>query len=120
MIAFRNFLNERANPIPVGKYDNDVKVNTEHFVMKIERRNIKPRVIEINPDVMVSAGVLFATQHEIDNRDGYDDPVLPDYDDMPILINYTDNNTYILDGHHRMAKAYTQKSKIKVYLFDLD
>lgn len=120
MRSFKHYLQERKNPIPVGRFDNDVKMNTEHFIMKIERRNLKPKVIEIDPDLQVSIGVLYATQHEIDNRDGSDDPVLPEYEDKPILVNYDGDKIYIIDGHHRMAKAYQQKRKIKVYLFDLD
>lgn len=120
MSDFKNFLCEERNPIPVGKYDNDDKMNVDHFVMKIENRRIKPRVIKINPRTLVSVGILFATQHTINDRDGFDDPVLPDYEDKPIFVNYDDDKTYIIDGHHRTAKAFKQNKEIEVYLFDLD
>lgn len=115
MKSFGQFICEEKNPIPVGKYDSDMKMNIDHFVRKIETS--KPRTQKINPKLLVDVDMLFATQHEINDRLGFDDPVFPDYDDKPVLINYKDA-TYIVDGHHRMARAYKTNRPIEVYIFD--
>lgn len=114
MKSFLTFINEEKNPIPVGKYDSDERMNIDHFVRKIETS--RPKVTKFNPSIMISAGMLFATQHEINNRAGFDDPVFPKYDDKPVLINYKDD-IYIVDGHHRMARAYKTNTSIEVYMF---
>ncbi len=105
MKSFGQFLAETKNPIPVGKYDSDKRMNIDHFVRKIE--SSKPRVVTFNPTTMISIDMLFATQHEINDRMGFDDPVFPDYDDKPVLI------TIYIDGHNGLTKQINE-----VYMFD--
>jgi hypothetical protein len=115
MKSFKEFLIEEKNPIPVGQYDSDKKMNVGHLVAKVERS--KPRTNKIDVKTLVDLDIIKATQHTINDRNSYDDPVFPEYEDKPVLVNYGDY-TYILDGHHRMAKAYKSNSKLEVYLFD--
>jgi hypothetical protein len=71
--------------------------------------DIKPKIVTANPKA------LFATQDWLSNY-GSDGSMFDEYDDLPVVYN-KDNKAYILDGHHRVAKALKTNTPIKVYLF---
>lgn len=115
MKQFRQFLKEqRKNPIPVGKYDSDVRWNVDHLIEIAERK--RPKVSIIDPKSMVDSKELFATQTYLDSTFGGGDPVIEDYDDKPVVVEYK-RKFYILDGHHRISDAYLKDDLIEVYLF---
>lgn len=105
----------QRNIIPVGKYDSDERWNTDHLVMKGERT--KPIVVRLNPKDTVRAHKLYATQTYLDFENfGSGDPVFEDYEDKPCLVEYK-GVLYIIDGHHRIAKAFKSNRAIETYLF---
>jgi hypothetical protein len=70
---------------------------------------VKPKVVAVNPEQ------LFATQDWLSNY-GSDGSMFDEYDDLPVVYK-KNNKAYILDGHHRVAKASKSHTPIKVYLF---
>jgi hypothetical protein len=65
--------------------------------------------------VTVNPKQLNATQDWLSNY-GSDGPLFDEYDDLPVVYK-KDNRLYILDGHHRSARALKAGTPIRVYLF---
>jgi hypothetical protein len=70
---------------------------------------VEPQVAAVNP------AQLFATQDWLSNY-GSDGALFDDYEDLPVVYK-KDNRLYILDGHHRSARALKSGTPIRVYLF---
>jgi hypothetical protein len=70
---------------------------------------VEPQVITVNPKQ------LNATQDWLSNY-GSDGALFDDYDDLPVVYK-KDNRLYILDGHHRSARALKAGTPIRVYVF---
>ena len=71
---------------------------------------VEPQVAAVNP------AQLFATQDWLSNY-GSDGALFDDYEDLPVVYK-KDNRLYILDGHHRSARALKSGTPIRVYVFD--
>jgi hypothetical protein len=70
---------------------------------------IEPEVVTVNP------AQLFATQDWLSNY-GSDGALFDEYEDLPVVYS-KDRRLYILDGHHRSARALKSGTPIRVYLF---
>jgi hypothetical protein len=71
---------------------------------------VEPKVAAVNP------AELFATQDWLSNY-GSDGALFDEYEDLPVVYK-KDNRLYILDGHHRSARALKSGTPIRVYMFD--
>jgi|LakMenE18May11ns_1017448.scaffolds.fasta_scaffold9874888_2 hypothetical protein len=72
---------------------------------------VEPQVVTVNPKQ------LNATQDWLSNY-GSDGALFDDYEDLPVVLN-KDNRLYILDGHHRSARALKAGTTIPVYMFSV-
>jgi hypothetical protein len=70
---------------------------------------VEPQVVKVNP------AQLTATQDWLSNY-GSEGALFDEYEDLPVVIN-KDNRLYILDGHHRSARALKAGTPISVYMF---
>jgi hypothetical protein len=70
---------------------------------------VEPQVATVNP------AQLFATQDWLSNY-GSDGALFDEYEDLPVVYK-KDNRLYILDGHHRSARALKSGTPIRVYMF---
>jgi hypothetical protein len=70
---------------------------------------VDPQVVTVNP------AQLFATQDWLSNY-GSDGALFDEYEDLPVVYK-KDNRLYILDGHHRSARALKSGTPIRVYMF---
>ena len=70
---------------------------------------VEPQVVKVNP------AQLLATQDWLSNY-GSDGALFDEYEDLPVVLN-KDNRLYILDGHHRSARALKTGTPIPVYMF---
>jgi hypothetical protein len=70
---------------------------------------VEPEVAAVNP------AQLFATQDWLSNY-GSDGALFDEYEDLPVVLN-KDRRLYILDGHHRSARALKSGTPIRVYVF---
>jgi hypothetical protein len=70
---------------------------------------IEPEVVTANP------AQLFATQDWLSNY-GSDGALFDQYEDLPVVYR-KGNRLYILDGHHRSARALKAGRSIPVYVF---
>ena len=70
---------------------------------------VEPQVVKVNP------AQLLATQDWLSNY-GSEGALFDEYPDLPVVIN-KDNRLYILDGHHRSARALKAGTPIPVYMF---
>jgi hypothetical protein len=70
---------------------------------------VEPQVVKVNP------AQLLATQDWLSNY-GSDGALFDEYEDLPVVLN-KDNRLYILDGHHRSARALKAGTPISVYMF---
>ena len=70
---------------------------------------VEPQVATVNP------AQLFATQDWLSNY-GSDGALFDEYEDLPVAYK-KDNRLYILDGHHRSARALKSGTPIQVYVF---
>jgi hypothetical protein len=70
---------------------------------------VEPQVATVNP------AQLFATQDWLSNY-GSDGALFDEYEDLPVAYK-KDNRLYILDGHHRSARALKSGTPIRVYVF---
>jgi hypothetical protein len=70
---------------------------------------VEPQVVKVNP------AQLTATQDWLSNY-GSEGALFDEYEDLPVVIN-KDNRLYILDGHHRSARALKAGTPIPVYMF---
>jgi hypothetical protein len=69
----------------------------------------EPEVATVNP------AQLFATQDWLSNY-GSDGALFDEYEDLPVVYK-KGNRLYILDGHHRSARALKAGQPIQVYVF---
>ena len=70
---------------------------------------VEPQVATVNP------AQLFATQDWLSNY-GSDGALFDEYEDLPVVYK-KDRRLYILDGHHRSARALKSGTPIQVYVF---
>jgi hypothetical protein len=70
---------------------------------------VEPQVATVNP------AQLFATQDWLSNY-GSDGALFDEYEDLPVVYK-KDRRLYILDGHHRSARALKSGKPIQVYVF---
>jgi hypothetical protein len=70
---------------------------------------VEPEVVTVNP------AQLFATQDWLSNY-GSDGALFDEYEDLPVVYK-KDNRLYVLDGHHRSARALKLGTPIRVYVF---
>jgi len=70
---------------------------------------VEPEVVKVNP------AQLLATQDWLSNY-GSDGPLFDEYGDLPVIYQ-KDRKRYILDGHHRSARALKAGTPVRVYLF---
>jgi hypothetical protein len=70
---------------------------------------VEPEVVTVNP------AQLFATQDWLSNY-GSDGALFDEYEDLPVVYK-KDNRLYVLDGHHRSARALKSGTPIRVYVF---
>ena len=71
---------------------------------------IEPQVVSVPP------AQLYATQDYLSNY-GSDGSMFDEYSDLPVVY-VKGNKTYILDGHHRIARALKSGARVQVYVFD--
>jgi hypothetical protein len=70
---------------------------------------VEPEVATVNP------AQLLATQDWLSNY-GSDGALFDKYEDLPVVYS-KGNRLYILDGHHRSARALKAGKSIPVYVF---
>ena len=70
---------------------------------------VDPQVVTVNP------AQLFATQDWLSNY-GSDGALFDEYEDLPVVYS-KDRRLYVLDGHHRSARALKSGTPIRVYVF---
>lgn len=70
---------------------------------------VEPQVATVNP------AQLFATQDWLSNY-GSDGALFDEYEDLPVVYK-KDRRLYILDGHHRSARAAKSGTPVSVYVF---
>lgn len=114
----------RDTTLPLGKYRGSYDPRTmQHYpgehsdsseladvVYDLIDDGYEPDVVSVNP------AELTATQDWLSDY-GSDEAMFDDYQDRPVVLR--DGQTfYILDGHHRVAKALQAKRPISVYLFN--
>jgi hypothetical protein len=63
----------------------------------------------------VNPSQLLATQDWLSNY-GSDGALFDEYEDLPVVYKKS-NRLYILDGHHRSARALKSGAPIRVYMF---
>jgi hypothetical protein len=107
-IRLGNYLNWHATEFEKADDYHDANDLIDAVEDLIEA-DVKPKIVTANPKA------LFATQDWLSNY-GSDGSMFDEYDDLPVVYN-KDNKAYILDGHHRVAKALKTNTPIKVYLF---
>lgn len=113
MIGFKEYILEvyKPNPIPYSTLYNQDRGNMDGFVNKVEQTK-RPRKRRIRVWELVDYGLIRSTQSYLTTHGG-GDPVFPKLE-LPVIFS-KDGIGYILDGHHRLAKAYTNKEIIDVY-----
>lgn len=90
----------------------DDYLDTNDLIRAVEDQiaaGIEPQVITVNP------AQLFATQDWLSNY-GSDGALFNEYPDLPVVY-VKGNRPYILDGHHRSARALKSGTPIRVYAF---
>lgn len=101
------------NPIPLSDTHNQDRGNLDGLVAAVERqtrRNKQHR--EIDVEYAVRTGKLRATQSHL-HVSGGGDPVF-DHLKEPVVAE-VDGVGHIMDGHHRLARAYGDGSRVKVH-----
>lgn len=109
-------------PLPLGDYldphsaefeDPDDYLDSSILINEVEkliRKGHKPFTIELAPTK------LYATQDWLSTY-GSDGAMFNEYADLPVVY-WKNSKSYILDGHHRVAKALKTNSPIRVYFFE--
>jgi hypothetical protein len=92
---------------PPGNYKDSGDLHEE--VWDLMDAGVVPKVVVAYPKS------LLATQDWLSNEGG-SEPLFPEYPDRPVVYKKAGKN-YILDGHHRITKAFKAGSPISVYLF---
>jgi hypothetical protein len=108
-------------PLQLGSYLNwhdaefekaDDYLDANNLISAVEDQidaGVEPQVITVNPKQ------LFATQDWLSNY-GSDGALFDEYPDKPVVY-IKGNRAYILDGHHRSARALKTGTPIQVYAF---
>ena len=107
MMPFRQFVGDKywKNDIPVSDEYNQDKMNLDHLVYGVEKHtqdDHHKRTIDVKS--LVNSGKLKATQTYLSDIGGGGDPVF-DHLRHPVVAE-TGGVGHILDGHHRLARAY--------------
>jgi len=100
------------DPRTMQHYSNDYADSSElvDAVYDLIDDGYEPQVVNMDPKN------LTATQDWLSDY-GSDEAMFDEYTDRPVVLK--DGQTfYILDGHHRVAKALKANRPISVYLFD--
>ena len=71
--------------------------------------SVEPQMASVNP------AQLLATQDWLSNY-GSDGAMFDEYADRPVVY-VKDDRAYILDGHHRVARALKSGAQVQVYVF---
>ena len=71
--------------------------------------SVEPQMASVNP------AQLLATQDWLSNY-GSDGAMFDEYADRPVVY-VKDDRAYILDGHHRVARALKSGAQVQVYMF---
>jgi hypothetical protein len=125
MLRFREFIFEawdskgyRDNPIPVGDYDQDRISGPVYKIEKQLEAGKKSRAVGINVPEMVKKGTLKATQYYL-HKFGGGDPVFEDLK-HPVLFKDEKGIHHIIDGHHRISRAFEHKhDRTLVHIFEV-
>ena len=92
---------------PPGNYKDSGDLHEE--VWDLMDAGAEPQVANIDPRRLV------ATQDWLSNEGG-SEPLFPEFPDRPVVYKKA-GKFYILDGHHRITKAFKAGRPISVYLF---
>ena len=92
---------------PPGNYKDSGDLHEE--VWDLMDAGVEPQVANIDPKRLV------ATQDWLSNEGG-SEPLFPEFPDRPVVYKKA-GKFYILDGHHRITKAFKAGRPISVYLF---
>jgi hypothetical protein len=103
-----NYLNWNATEFEKADDYHDANVLINAVEDQIED-GIEPQVVSIAP------AQLYATQDWLSNY-GSDGSMFEEYADIPVVY-VKGNRTYILDGHHRVARASKSGTPVRVYAF---
>ena len=103
-----NYLNWNATEFEKADDYHDANVLIDAVEDQIAA-GVEPQVTSVNP------AQLLATQDWLSNY-GSDGALFDEYEDLPVVLN-KDNRLYILDGHHRSARALKAGTPIPVYMF---
>ena len=117
MITFKQFLSEDRGDLPVSHAALTDELPLMDFIEKIHKKIAKsiPSSVTINVRELADAGKLESTQLEIDDDDPSDDPVFPELE-LPVIFE-SGGVGYIIDGHHRLNRAYRQHGEQEVFWF---
>jgi hypothetical protein len=103
-----NYLNWNATEFEKADDYHDANVLINAVEDQIAA-GVEPQVVKVNP------AQLTATQDWLSNY-GSEGALFDEYEDLPVVLN-KDNKLYILDGHHRSARALKAGTPILVYMF---
>jgi hypothetical protein len=103
-----NYLNWNATEFEKADDYHDANVLINAVEDQIAA-GVEPQVVKVNP------AQLTATQDWLSNY-GSEGALFDEYEDLPVVLN-KDNKLYILDGHHRSARALKAGTPISVYMF---
>jgi hypothetical protein len=103
-----NYLNWNATEFEKADDYHDANVLINAVEDQIAA-GVEPQVVKVNP------AQLTATQDWLSNY-GSEGALFNEYEDLPVVLN-KDNKLYILDGHHRSARALKAGTPISVYMF---
>ena len=103
-----NYLNWNATEFEKADDYHDANVLIDAVEDQIAA-GVEPQVTSVNP------AQLLATQDWLSNY-GSDGSLFDEYADRPVVY-VKDNRAYILDGHHRVARALKSGAQVQVYVF---
>jgi len=103
-----NYLNWNATEFEKADDYHDANVLINAVEDQIAA-GVEPQVVKVNP------AQLTATQDWLSSY-GSEGALFDEYEDLPVVLN-KDNKLYILDGHHRSARALKAGTPIQVYMF---
>lgn len=114
----------RDTTLPLDKYRGPYDPRTmepysDEHVDSSELTDIVDELIDegFEPEVVaVDPKTLIATQDWLSDY-GSDEAMFPEYQDKPVVLKDS-QKLYILDGHHRVARALKANKSVTVYLFD--
>jgi hypothetical protein len=103
-----NYLNWNATEFEKADDYHDANVLIDAVEDQIAA-GVEPQVTSVAP------AQLYATQDYLSNY-GSDGSMFEEYADLPVVY-VKGNKTYILDGHHRVARASKSGTPVRVYAF---